>query len=182
MRWAAAIGTTNAPRVDRLLRFACLAIALATVACAEDEAAPAPTAQPAPLADHECAVCGMTVSMQTAPRAQAIHRDGTHVFFCSIGDWQVHAGAPSPHGPITASFVEVMDDLEDPLATQRAPQPWEPAGSVHYVIGVPREGVMGEPVLTFTSERAAARVESGHPAAARVDPAGLAEWWSARSN
>ena len=80
--------------------------------------------QPVAIADQEDEVCGMLVREQSAPRSQIVHRDGSRVFFCSLGDMLVHLGAPSPRGRAEALFVEVMAPHEDPMQTHAGPHEW----------------------------------------------------------
>ena len=77
--------------------------------------------QPVALADQEDEVCGMLVREQSAPRSQVVHRDGSHFFFCSLGDMLVHLSVPSAHGRAAAIFVEVMEPGEDPM---QSPGSW----------------------------------------------------------
>ena len=129
------------------------------------------------LADQEDEVCGMLVREQSAPRGQVVHRDGSHFFFCSLGDLLVHLGAPSPHGRAVATFVEVMAPGEDPMQAHTDEHPWAPAEDAIYVVGVERPGIMGEPALAYADRRDAELVIRGHPGARIVDLAGLREWW-----
>jgi nitrous oxide reductase accessory protein NosL len=135
--------------------------------------------QAAALADQEDEVCGMLVREQSAPRAQVVHRDGSRFFFCSVGDLLVHAGAPSPHGRVQAIFVEVMDPSEDPGESHTDPHPWVLADEAHYVVGVEREGIMGEPVLAYADRGQAELTMRAHTGAQVLDLAGLREWWKA---
>lgn len=135
--------------------------------------------QPVALADQEDEVCGMLVREQSAPRAQVVHRDGSRFFFCSLGDMLVHLGAPSPHGRSQAVFVEVMDPDQDPMASHLGAHPWQPAESAVYVVGIERQGIMGEPVLAYADRAAAERASRGHAGARVLDLPGLREWWKA---
>jgi len=104
------------------------------------------------LSNHECAVCGMVVAEQPAPRAQVVHRDGTRRYFCSQGDLMSHLQAPSPHGAVQATFVEALDPLvklEDVGKSERA---WIPAEAAQYLVGRKRRGIMGEPVLVYAAD------------------------------
>jgi copper chaperone NosL len=115
------------------------------------QAAEAPvTAEP--LGDHECGACGMIVREEPSPRAQLVHRDGTHVWFCSMTDVVAYMGAPSPHGAVRAVWVESLDVTVDPAADEVAARPWLRAADASYVLGVTRERVMGQAVLSFASE------------------------------
>ena len=119
----------------------------------------------------------MSVGMQPAPRAQVVHRDGTRMLFCSIGDWQVHLGAPSPHGKVVASFVEVMEPGEDPMTLDTREHAWIPAEDASYVIGVPRSGIMGKPVLAYRTLAEAESVSAAHSGAGVLDREELESWW-----
>lgn len=118
--------------------------------------------QPAPLAGAECGSCGMIVAEQPAPRAQLVHRDGERRHFCSLADLVHYIAAPSRHGKPRSVFVEVQPEDLDPAENSLQPHPFQLASNVHYVVGVPRRGVMGEPVLTFASPAAAAAVATRH--------------------
>jgi copper chaperone NosL len=111
-----------------------------------------------PMADHECAACGMIVRDQPSPRAQLIHRDGHRAHFCAIGDLVTYLQAPSSHGEVRAVFVEVNDPEVDPLTLDVSPRPFRPAADASYVLGVPRERVMGQPVLVYGTRTEADRV------------------------
>lgn len=111
----------------------------------------------------ECAVCGMVVREQPAPRGQVVHRDGTRAHFCSLGDMVQYLRAPSPHGKVQASFVEVLDAGADPRQTSTVERPWQAAEQVSYVVGVTRSSpIMGAPVLTYPTRAAAERVAGAH--------------------
>ena len=156
-------------------------IAIATAGCGRDDGPDEAHAHAAaPIGDNEDAVCGMIVREQSAPRAQALHRDGERLFFCSLGDWLVHLAAPSPHGNVVATFVEVMAEHEDPLETHTDPHPWHEAEAASYVVGVERRGIMGEPVLAYADRATAERVAARHAGARVLDLAALRSWWRAR--
>ena len=113
---------------------------------------------PDPIGYDECVVCGMVVSEQPPPRGQAIHRDGTHAFACSLGDLRAFLQAPSPLGPPVAVYVEALgDDLD-----AQGPLPWVAAASATYVSGVDRPLVMGVPLLSYADRAAAERAAATH--------------------
>jgi len=147
------------PKVSANARRVALLLGLAfVVACGSHEgAATAAGTYSVPIADHECAACGMILREQPAPRAQLVHRDGHRAFFCSIADLVTYLEAPSPHGHATAIYVEVMPDdvTAEQLAT--APMPLLSADDVSFVYGGMHRPVMGEPVLTFRTRAAAER-------------------------
>lgn len=123
----------------------------------------------------------MLVREQSAPRGQVIHRDGSHFFFCSLGDMLVHLGAPSRHGKVEAVFVEVMKSEEDPMQSHRGLHPWLSADEVVYVVGIDRQLIMGKPVLAYADRTTAERVLQGRSAAQILDMEGLREWWKAEN-
>jgi len=137
-------------------------------------------AEAGPLADHEGAVCGMLVRTQSAPRGQVVHRDGTNLFFCSIGDLLVHLSAPSPHGRVVEVFVEVLEPDEDPNRPHLAPHPWLRADEVAFVIGIERPNIMGEPVLAYRDAEAASQVTARNAGAIVLGFDELKLWWSER--
>ena len=96
----------------------------------------------------ECGVCGMTVADQPSPRGQVAHRDGEHVFFCSLGDLAVSLDAPGPRGTPEALWVEVLPAGLDPADHDTAPQAWVLADEAVYQFG-PARRVLGRPVLSF---------------------------------
>jgi nitrous oxide reductase accessory protein NosL len=106
---------------------------------------------------HECAACGMVVAEQSAARAQAVHRDGTRQYFCSIGDMLAYLDTPSPHGKIVATYVETMDPSADPTALSLVPRPWKAADQAAYVTGL-KKRVMGKPVMVYDTEAQAQAV------------------------
>jgi nitrous oxide reductase accessory protein NosL len=127
--------------------------------------------------DREDPVCGMLVRNQSAPRGQVHHRDGTDLAFCSLGDLLVHLSAPSRHGEAVRVFVEVMRPDEDPLQSHTGAHPWAPASEVAFVVGVPREGIMGAPVLSYRDAATAAAVAEAHTGAQVLDFEALKRWW-----
>jgi len=154
-----------------------LTVVAGIAACGGEDATSADALQGAvPIEHHEGAVCGMIVRDQSAPRAQVLHRDGTRSFVCSIGDLLAYLQAPSPHGEPTAIMVEVMDPSEDPMESHTGPHPWVPAAEASYVLGIPRRGIMGEPVLVYR-DRATAAAAVEDSAATIVGFDGLERWW-----
>ena len=112
------------------------------------------------MGTQTCAACGMVVREQPAPRGQVLHRDGTNPFFCSLGDMLHYLKAPSPHGRVTGVFVEVLDPNLDPMLLSSSPRPWLTADQAAFVVGFPREGFMGPPLLAYekrTDAEAAAK-------------------------
>ena len=97
---------------------------------------------------------------------------------CSIGDLLAYLAAPSPHGTATAVMVEVMDPGEDPLGIHTGPHPWIRAEKAVYVVGIPRRGIMGAPVLVYGSVEDAAEVVRGTDGEI-LDLERLKAWWSA---
>ncbi len=138
------------------------ALLLALLACAGggDPVAVAPS--PAPIEAAECAVCGMIVTEQPAPRAQIVYRDGTRAWFCSLGELRAALAAPSPHGSPSGIYVEALPADFDPASTPTAPLAWVAAEDGWYIVGPERPMVMGLPVLSFadrpSAEAAAARL------------------------
>ncbi len=143
-----------------------LVLTLCAFGCKDKAAASGATAaSAAPIGDDECATCAMVVREQPSPRAQIVRRDGTRQMFCSIGDMLQGLQAPSPHGGAVGIFVEVLDPAKDPTKTSVEPRPWVAAESASYVVGVPRQGVMGPPVLAYAARaqaEAVAKQRSGH--------------------
>jgi len=155
-------------------------VALALIGCGlPDDGDTGKPHQAAALAQQEDEVCGMLVREQPAPRGQVVHRDGSRLFFCSLGDMLVHLGAPSPHGRAEAVFVEVMEPGEDPMQSLSGVHPWLPAEDAVYVVGIERQGIMGEPVLAYADRSEAERAIQRHPGARMLDMAGLRDWWKA---
>jgi nitrous oxide reductase accessory protein NosL len=155
------------------LALSLVALALAVACGAGNQEQDAKLHRHVAIEDQECEVCGMSVAMQPAPRAQAVHRDGTRFFFCSIADWSMHVGAPSPHGRVVASFVEVVEAAGESAQPDTAPHAWVPAQDASYVLGIDRPGVMGEPVFTHRDAGAAESAWRDHPEARIVDLATL---------
>jgi len=135
------------------------ALGLAVACSSEEQAArEAAAARPERIADQAGAVCGMLVRDQSAPRAQVVHRDGERAFVCSIGDLLAYLAAPSPHGAVMAVLVEVMREDEDPAQAHLEEHAWVRAEEGHYVVGVERSGIMGDPVLVYADAVVAGRV------------------------
>jgi nitrous oxide reductase accessory protein NosL len=157
--------------------------AIALLSCgAPDEGDETRHHQAVALADQEDEVCGMLVREQSAPRSQVVHRDGSRFFFCSLGDMLVHLGAPSPHGRAESVFVEVMEPAEDPMQSHTGEHPWVPAADAVYVVGVERQGIMGEPVLAYLSLSEAERAMQEHGGGRTLDMTELRDWWQARQS
>ena len=136
-----------------------LAVGVGTACGSEAGEGSGAAAQPEAFADHECGACGMIVREQPAPRAQVVHRDGTHVWFCSIADVVAYLDAPSPHGRIEHVWVETLGAdaaAVDLGSSERAAHPWLDASDAFYVLGVARPDVMGAPVLVFNTAAGAA--------------------------
>jgi len=153
-------------------------IVLAAACRPDDDRSAADAHHAAPIADHECAACGMLVRDQSAPRAQVVHRDGSRLYFCSLGDMLVHLDAPSPHGRAEAIFVEVMQPEEQATASHTGDHPWLPAGEASYVVGVPRGAIMGEPILAYAEHDAAREVASASSDAKLLAFDALRAWWA----
>lgn len=146
--------------------------------CGTDEVSnSATTVEPISIEDSEDPVCGMLVRNQSAPRAQVRHRDGTNLAFCSLGDLLVHLSAPSRHGEVARIFVEVMRPDEDPMESHTGAHPWAPAADVFFVVGVPRRGIMGRPILSYRDAATAAATVQAHPGAQSLDFEELKRWW-----
>ena len=136
-----------------------LTLFLLLAACGKAPEAQDADSQTARAIGHaECAACGMVVAEQPAPRGQLIHRDGTRVFFCSLGDMVRYYEVPSPHGKPTAVFVEIMDPAIPPLTLSDEPRPWYPAEEAFYVLGLPRTGIMGDPIMAYATDEEAIQV------------------------
>lgn len=160
-----------------------LAVLLVAGLGACDDATPPPDTTPGEtpdISEAECAVCGMLVRDQPAPRGLAIRRDGTEAFACSLGDLLVELTAPSPHGRATEVLVEIMDSGEDPSLRQTHDHAWLAADRAWYVLGVERSGIMGPPVLAYARRAEAHAVAGRHEGARVVDFAGLQAWWRER--
>ncbi|MCO4761361.1 MAG: nitrous oxide reductase accessory protein NosL [Myxococcales bacterium] len=161
----------------RLLKLTLILLAAVVMAgCGKEQAkvAAKPVSAKA-IGPAECAACGMVVREQPAPRGQLVHRDGTHVFFCSLGDMVQYIQAPSPHGKATHVYVETLDTKVDPEKPEMGARPWILAGKAHYLLGAKRRGIMGPPVLSFGNQADADAVKKRLDSAAIVslDWAGL---------
>jgi nitrous oxide reductase accessory protein NosL len=121
---------------------------LALLACSSTAVPDAAPPVPEALARQECDVCGMTVAGQPPPRGQVQHRDGTHLHFCSLGDLRAHLEAPSPHGAVVATWVELLP-AGDPLALPLDALPVGRAEEASFVVGFARPGTMGRPALAY---------------------------------
>jgi len=143
---------------------------LLCVACSRDAGSRAIDRAAKNFDGDECAACGMIVREQPSPRAQAVHRDGERVFFCSIGEGLSYLASPSPHGVIVATFVETLAADADPAEDAAERRPWVAAEQAAYVRGVARPRVMGEAVLAYATREQAAQ------AAARLS--GRVATWS----
>jgi len=154
--------------------------ALALLACDRPDrsSAVAPGA-PEAIGDQECAVCGMIVREQPAPRGQVVHRDGTRLFFCSVSDLLAYLEVPSPHGRAVDVFVERSLPGEDPRVGSVEPHPWMRAQDAFYAVGGEGPRRMGEPVVVTATREEAERVARTVGARA-LDFEALDAWWKAR--
>jgi len=143
---------------------AAVAMCVLPAACGKEktEKTGSEPAEAEPFGPAECASCGMTLRFQPAPRGQLLHRDGTRAYFCSLGDLVQYAAAPSPHGKPKAIWVELMDDKADPTEMKTDARPWALADDASFVLGVPRRGVMGPPVLSYADKASAERATARH--------------------
>lgn len=149
------------------MRITTLAVLVLAGCAGAAESSAGALAAPRSIADHECASCGMIVREQPAPRAQVVHRDGTHEWFCSIADLVAYRGSPSPHGRIEHTWVEILPPEVDPAVHDMSEARWVEVERAGFVLGVERNMVMGTPVLSFATEadaRAAAERLRGRAA------------------
>jgi len=162
-----------------LLLGVALGLVLLVTACPSNEGTDdrADAAEPQSVRGTEGAVCGMIVSEQPAPRAQVVHRDGTRLFLCGIGDLLAHLEAPSPHGRPVAIWVEAMEPDEDPREIHLGEHEWIRAEDAVYRIGDERPPIiMGEPVMTYR-DRATAEQAISHGPTRLLDFEALRAWW-----
>ncbi|HIF97283.1 MAG TPA: hypothetical protein EYQ54_09715 [Myxococcales bacterium] len=151
------------------------------LACDSPEAPPSrPEIGPEAISNQEDAVCGMLVRGQSAPRAQVIHRDGTRAFFCSVADLLAYLEAPSPHGAVLRTYLEVMEPDESPAQSHTRAHPWSEAGQASFVVGLKRSSIMGAPVMVYRDPNAAALARGDHPNTHILDFDGLRGWWRRR--
>jgi copper chaperone NosL len=123
--------------------------------CTDTKVADAVKLAPQPPGLAECAVCGMVVREQPAPRGQVVYRDGQHHFTCSLGDLRASLQSPGPLGHPVQVYVESLPEGFDPTSTDPGPHPWMPAEDGWYVFGADRPQVMGIPALSFADREAA---------------------------
>lgn len=141
-----------------------MAIAGTAVACDRNSSSKeqAATVEARPIGHAECAACAMVVIEQPAPRGQVAHRDGTHEHFCSLGDFVQYVQSPSPHGPIVASYVEVVSPEVPPDEIDSKPRKWVPADQARYMVDIERTGVMGPGIVAYESMEDATRAAERH--------------------
>ncbi|MCP3674239.1 MAG: hypothetical protein GY829_07190 [Gammaproteobacteria bacterium] len=101
---------------------------------------------------HECAICGMYIANQPAPRAQILHRNGEHAFFCSIGDMLTYHQIPSPLGKPVKIWVETLDKETNPLISDIEQHQWTDHKNASYLTKINRRMVMGYPVVALQSK------------------------------
>ncbi len=132
--------------------------------CSTKEATPEAAAAvvAAPIGDATCATCGMVVRQQPAPRGQLEHRDGTRLYFCSLSDLAQYLAAPSPRGKPVAVFVETLDPQVAPAVTSDEARPWTTTDRAAFVLGPDRAGIMGQPVLAYSTRAEAEEVARAH--------------------
>jgi nitrous oxide reductase accessory protein NosL len=166
----------RASGIHFVLVFGLIVLAVAQ-GCGPGEEDRPSTGGPEPIGDQACAVCGMIVRDQSAPRGQVVHRDGTRLYVCSVSDLLVHLSVPSPHGTVREIYVEVMDAGEDPTGPHAEPHEWVAASDASYVVGVERTGIMGPPVLAYRDAATAKRVAERFEGTRVLDLADLKTWW-----
>jgi len=137
-------------------------LCLTLTACKGAAGTSAEAKQPVELVAHECAACGMIVREQPSPRGQLVHKDGTRQFFCSVGDMVTYLTAPSPHGHVVNTWVEVQDALANPIAHDTTNQPWKPTANATFVLGAKRPRIMGTPVLVYAGKELATKAAKQH--------------------
>jgi copper chaperone NosL len=138
-----------------------LGACLAAPACdrRDARATAAAAASAAPVGGATCAACGMVVREQPPPHGQVVFHDGTRAFDCSLADLAQTLSEPSPHGAPERIFVEALPSEVAPTAIGlETPVTWIDATTASYVLGVPRKGVMGQPVLVYASRSDADRI------------------------
>jgi len=133
---------------------------LSWLSCATVEPEEARPTAPQPIDDAECAVCGMIVAEQAAPRGQVAHRDGTHAHLCSLGDLRAYVQAPGPRGRPVSIWVEGLEASYDPAQFDVGIRPWVAAKDATYVVGLSRPRVMGSPALSYAQRAPAERAAS----------------------
>jgi copper chaperone NosL len=145
-----------------LLRGTCLiglmicSFSLVFTACSsEGKVKPNPSVFSKKLENEECALCGMLVKEQPAPRGQVVHRDGHRSYLCSVGDLAAYIQMPSPHGSVQQAYVEASSSPTNLTSDHFQEWDWLPVEKAHYVANVPRRRVMGKPMLSFESDKMA---------------------------
>jgi nitrous oxide reductase accessory protein NosL len=119
----------------------------------------------------------MVVSDQPAPRAQVLHRDGTRLYLCGIGDLLAHLEARSPHGAPVDIYVEAMEAHEDPQDIHLGPHEWIRAEDALYRIGDERPRlIMGRPVMVYR-DRMTAQSAVSHGPTKILDFDEIRAWW-----
>ena len=93
----------------------------------------------------------MVVREQPAPRGQVVHRDGTRRHFCSVDDLRQYVHAPSRHGKVVEVYLEALDPKASVAEHATHEHSWVSAEEAHLVRGVARQGIMGEPVLVYST-------------------------------
>jgi nitrous oxide reductase accessory protein NosL len=175
---------THLASASSVVRRSCLIslTAYLLVGCPSDEgeSGPATTRGAQSLAGSEGAVCGMVVSEQPAPRAQVVHRDGTRLFLCGIGDLLVHLEARSPHGAPVEIYVEAMEVDDDPRDVHLGVHEWVRAEGAAFRIGDERPPlIMGEPIMVYR-DRSTAESAVSHGPTEILDFDELRSWWRNR--
>ena len=138
----------------KLLAILCL-LALASCQQKEALASTSESTQPIDAETDTCAACGMVIREQPAPRGQVIHRNGDRQFLCSIDDLLQYLDLPSPSGKPISIYCEVIPDAQPPSDMETSFQAWKEASSLFYVVGIKRKGVMGAPVMSYSTTKAA---------------------------
>ena len=127
--------------------------------------------EPADFHGDECAVCGMLVGEQAAPRGQVLHRGGERRFVCSVADLRAYLAAPSGLGEPVGVWVEGVPVSLDVTAPPGPAGGWLEAANTTCAVGFDRPMTMGRPALCY------ARAEDAAAAATRLG--GYAVDWAA---
>ncbi|MCK8515835.1 nitrous oxide reductase accessory protein NosL [Methylonatrum kenyense] len=109
--------------------------------------------------DHDCALCGMSVTHHTGPKGQACLRDGRVLPFCSVTDMLSWAWQPESANAVRGLRVH---DLSRTDWDQPSEDAWMDAVEAVYVVGHGRRGAMGHSPAPFSSRADAERFASRH--------------------
>lgn len=109
--------------------------------------------------EHDCALCGMTITNFPGPKGWACLRDGSRAAFCSTSDLFSWAWQPESGPQIDGLRVHDLSLTEWDAPSDEV---WMEAKDAWYVVGHDRRGAMGPPPAPFSEQADAEHFSREH--------------------